>query len=126
MIILTIAIIIIVIIIIEIRIIVIRIIAIIIIIVVIIIIEIRMEILQGASLRMGSLHQIKVIGSDIEGRTYNKNTICDCILIIRSTPGLPRRLRHGESIASLTCQGLGKPTLTSAQAKRSDAFGIKF
>ena len=54
----------------------------------IVIIEIRIEILQGASLGMGSLH-IKVIVSDIEGRDYNINTIiCDCILIIRSTLGL--------------------------------------
>ena len=36
----------------------------------IVIIEIRIEILQGASLGMGSLH-IKVIVSDIEGRDYN-------------------------------------------------------
>ena len=35
-------------------------------------IEIRIEILQGASLGMGSLH-IKVIVSDIEGRDYNSN-----------------------------------------------------
>ena len=53
----------------------------------IVIIEIRIEILQGASLGMGSLH-IKVIVSDIEGRDYNISTICDCILIIRSTLGL--------------------------------------
>ena len=38
----------------------------------IVIIEIRIEILQGASLGMGSLH-IKVIVSDIEGRDYNIN-----------------------------------------------------
>ena len=38
----------------------------------IVIIEIRIEILQGASLGMGSLH-IKVIVSDIEGRNYNIN-----------------------------------------------------
>ena len=50
----------------------------------IVIIEIRIEILQGASLGMGSLH-IKVIVSDIEGRDYRSIIICDCILIIRST-----------------------------------------
>ena len=125
MIILTVAIIIIVIIIIEIRIIAIRIIAIIIIIVVIIIIEIRMEILQGASLRLGSLHQIKVIGSDIEGRTYNKNTICYCILIIRSTRAFPDVFAMERVLHPSLVKALGKPTLTSAQAKRSDAFGIK-
>ena len=38
----------------------------------IVIIEIRIEILHGASLGMGSLH-IKVIVSDIEGRDYNIN-----------------------------------------------------
>ena len=38
----------------------------------IVIIEIRIEILQGASLGMGSLH-IKVIVSDFEGRDYNIN-----------------------------------------------------
>ena len=38
----------------------------------IVIIEIRLEILQGASLGMGSLH-IKVIVSDIEERDYNIN-----------------------------------------------------
>ena len=38
----------------------------------IVILEIRIEILQGASLGMGSLH-IKVIVSDIEGRDYNIN-----------------------------------------------------
>ena len=53
----------------------------------IVIIEIRIEILQGASLGMGSLH-IKVIVSDIEGRDYNINIQKDCILIIRSTLGL--------------------------------------
>ena len=39
----------------------------------IIIIEIRIEILKGASLRMGSLH-IKVIVSVFEGRTYSSYT----------------------------------------------------
>ena len=65
-----------------------------------IIVEIRMVILQGASLRMGSFH-IKVIGRGIEGRDFNnyyRNNICDCVLIIRSTPGLTRYLRHGESM----------------------------
>ena len=38
----------------------------------IVIIEIKIEILQGASLGMGSLH-IKVIVSNIEGRDYNIN-----------------------------------------------------
>ena len=38
-----------------------------------VIIEIGIEIHQGASLRMGSLHHIQVIGSDIEGRDYNNN-----------------------------------------------------
>ena len=38
----------------------------------IVIIEIRIEILQDASLGMGSLH-IKVIVCDIEGRDYNIN-----------------------------------------------------
>ena len=37
------------------------------------VIEIRIEILHGASLRTGSLHHIKVTGSDIEGRDYNNN-----------------------------------------------------
>ena len=43
----------------------------------IVIIEIRIEILQGASLGMGSLHIkviVSVIVSDIEGRDYNINT----------------------------------------------------
>ena len=78
--------------------------------------------------------------------------MCDCILIIRSTPHLTRCLRHGAVIASLTCQipikplhtiptvaqqkkaitattlikALGKPTRTSTQAKRLDALGIEF
>ena len=39
----------------------------------VVIIEIRIEILHGASLRMSSLHHIKVTGSDIEGRDYNNN-----------------------------------------------------
>ena len=39
----------------------------------VVIIVIRIEILQGASLGMGSLHHIKVIGSDIESRDYNNN-----------------------------------------------------
>ena len=41
---------------------------------IVVIIEIRIEILQGASLRMGS-HHIKVIGTDIEGRDYNNKTL---------------------------------------------------
>ena len=56
----------------------------------IVIIEIRIEILQGASLGMGSLH-IKVIVSDMKEGTIiliYRSTICDCILIIRSTLGL--------------------------------------
>ena len=55
----------------------------------VVIIEIRMEILQGASLRMGSLHHIKVTESDIEGGTIiiiYKNTICDCILALSTWP----------------------------------------
>ena len=40
---------------------------------IVVIIEIRIDIHQGASLRMGSLHHIKVTGSDIEGRDYNNN-----------------------------------------------------
>ena len=38
----------------------------------IVIVEIRIDILQGASLGMGSLY-IKVIESEIEGRDYNIN-----------------------------------------------------
>ena len=48
----------------------------------IVIIEIRIEILG-----MGSLH-IKVIVSTLKEGTYNRSTICDCILIVRSTLGL--------------------------------------
>ena len=114
---------------------------------------IRIEILRGASLGMGSLH-IKVIVSDIEGTDYNRSTICDCIrahwvlpdvfamekvlhpslvkclssLSIQS-PQLHRKLwmEQKKAIKATTLiKALGKPTLTSAQAKRVDALGIKF
>ena len=40
---------------------------------IVVLIEIRIEIFQGASLRMGSLHHIQVTGNDIEGTDYINN-----------------------------------------------------
>ena len=48
--------------------------------IVIVIVEIRIKILQGASFGMNNL-QIKVIGSDIEGRDYNNNTEILCVIL---------------------------------------------
>ena len=44
-----------------------------IIVIIVVRVEIRIEILQGASLRMGSLTHIQITGSDIEGTDYNNN-----------------------------------------------------
>ena len=40
---------------------------------IVVIIEIKIEILHGVSLIMGSLHHIQITGSDIEGADYNNN-----------------------------------------------------
>ena len=108
---------------------VIMIIVIIAIIIVIVIIEIRIEILQGASLRMGSLH-IKVIGSDIEGRDYNNENIASLTyqMPIKPLHTIHRMLwmEQKKAIRTTTLiKALGKPTLTSAQAKGLDALGMK-
>ena len=52
---------------------------------IVVLIEIRIEIFQGVSLRMGSLHHIRLY-------SYTEHT------------GHTRCPRHGDSIASLTCQ----------------------
>ena len=80
---------------------------------IVVIVEIRIEILQGTSLRMSSLRHIKVTGSDIEGRDYNNYTEIQLWLYsYTGDTGLTLRLRHGESIASPTCQMPIKPLHT--------------
>ena len=68
----------------------------------IVIIEIRIEILQGASLGMGSLH-IKVIVSDIEGRDYNINIQTEVLMWLyfynKEHTGPYLMSSHGKSIA---------------------------
>ena len=105
---------------------------------------------------MGSLHHIQVTGSDNEGTTIiilQINTICDCILILstrvlpylfamervlhpstcqmpikslHTIPTVAQKAVNGAEGATTLIKALGKPTLTSAQAKRVDALGMKF